>query len=324
MGTYVDPKAGRITVGEWASRWIAGRVNLKPKTLIGYESLLRSRVLPRWADVPLMAVTHSEGVAWVADMQQQGLSASRTRQAYHLLNSMLDDAVKDRRLVVNPIAGVCLPRLPATGRRYLTHGQVTELAQACTPYEVLVLVLAYCGLRWGEASALRVQRVDLSRRRLEIVEAVVDVNGRMVVGPPKSHQSRSVAIPRFLVNDLATQLAGKHPDALVFQSPAGALLRVQNWRRRYFDPAAAQSGMAGLLPHELRHTAASLAIGSGANVKAVQMMLGHASAAMTLDRYGHLFDDELDAVADRMSAARADFLRTEHRAELATIRELSR
>ena len=65
------------------------------------------------------------------------------------------------------------------------------------------------------------------------------------------------------------------------------------------------------MPHELRHTAASLAIASGASIKGVQSMLGHASAAMTLDRYGHLFGDELDAVADRMDAARADWMRTE-------------
>jgi len=58
------------------------------------------------------------------------------------------------------------------------------------------------------------------------------------------------------------------------------------------------------VPHELRHTAASLAISSGANVKAVQSMLGHASAAMTLDRYSHLFDDVLETVADRLDEAR--------------------
>jgi integrase len=81
---------------------------------------------------------------------------------------------------------------------------------------------------------------------------------------------------------------------------------VQNFRRDCFDRAAVEVGLAGLTPHELRHTAASLAIASGASVKAVQSMLGHASAQMTLDRYGHLFGDELDAVADRLDAARAD------------------
>jgi len=86
---------------------------------------------------------------------------------------------------------------------------------------------------------------------------------------------------------------------------------VQNFRRSHFDRAAAAAGLEGLVPHELRHTAASLAIASGASIKGVQSMLGHASAAMTLDRYGHLFGDELDAVADRMDAARGDWLGTE-------------
>ena len=82
------------------------------------------------------------------------------------------------------------------------------------------------------------------------------------------------------------------------------------------------AGLPGLVPHELRHTAASLAIASGASIKGVQSMLGHASAAMTLDRYGHLFGDELDAVEDRMDAARADWMRTERSA--APVRSLAR
>jgi len=69
------------------------------------------------------------------------------------------------------------------------------------------------------------------------------------------------------------------------------------------NPAAVKAGLDGLTPHELRHTAASLAISSGANVKAVQRMLGHASAAMTLDVYAGLFDDDLDGLADRMDEA---------------------
>lgn len=81
-------------------------------------------------------------------------------------------------------------------------------------------------------------------------------------------------------------------------------LALKNFRRRAFDRAAAEVGLIGLTPHELRHTAASLAIGAGATIKGVQSMLGHASATLTLDRYGHLFGDELDAVAERLDAAR--------------------
>ena len=83
------------------------------------------------------------------------------------------------------------------------------------------------------------------------------------------------------------------------------MLRNTNFRPRFFDPAAKKAGLPGLTPHELRHTTASLAIAAGANVKAVQQMLGHASAAMTLDVYGHLFEESLDQVADRLDAGYA-------------------
>jgi integrase len=310
-GDWIDPDRSRLTVGQWSQTWLAGRSHLKPKTLESYRSLLRTRVLPTWEQVPLPKIAHSDVAAWVAGMRAEGLSASRTRQAYHLLTSMLDAAVRDGRLARNPAAGVDLPRLPTSDRRYLSHAQLADLAERCGPHRRLVLLLGYTGLRWGEAAALRTRRVDLLRGRIEVAESVADVNGSMIFGPPKSHARRWVPVPRFLRDDLAAQLAGRGPDDLVFPSRSGTPLRVQSFRRGWFDPAAVAAGMEGLVPHELRHTAASLAIASGASIKGVQSMLGHASAAMTLDRYGHLLGDELDAVADRMDAARADFLRTE-------------
>ena len=91
----------------------------------------------------------------------------------------------------------------------------------------------------------------------------------------------STAVARFLADELAVELAAKAPGDFVFTAPEGGLLRNTNFRPRFFDPAAEQAGLPGLSPHELRHTAASLAVAAGANVKAVQQMLGHASAAMT-------------------------------------------
>jgi len=83
--------------------------------------------------------------------------------------------------------------------------------------------------------------------------------------------------------------------------PAGGPLRNSNFRRSVWDPAVKASGMpADLVPHDLRDTAASLMIASGASIKAIQRALGHASAAMTLDTYGGLFEDDLEDLADRM------------------------
>jgi site-specific recombinase XerD len=119
-------------------------------------------------------------------------------------------------------------------------------------------------------------------------------------------------------------VVGKGPQDLVFIGVKGAVLRLSHFRRSVFNFAVEATGLTGLTPHGLRHTAASLAIASGADVKVVQTMLGHASATMTLDLYGHLYPDRLDEIADRMDAARtartatsrtsaqdhADFLRT--------------
>jgi hypothetical protein len=168
----------------------------------------------------------------------------------------------------------------------------------------------------GELAALRVKRVDLRRRRLLIAESVTEVNGKAVSGTPKTHHHRrSVPLPRFLVDPLKDRVAGRHRDDLVFTSPDCEVLHNNNFRRRVFDRAARDAGLAGLTLHELRHTAASLAVAEGANVKAVQRMLGHASAAMTLDVYADLFEDDLDRVADRLDrvATRmgADSLRTD-------------
>ncbi len=186
--------------------------------------------------------------------------------------------------------------------------QVDELADAAGNYRPAIMFLAYTGVRFGELSALRVRRLDLLRRRAAIVEAVAEVHGRATFGTPKSHQVRTVPIPRFLIEELSVLVAAKQPDDFVFTARKGGLLRLQNFRHAIFDPAVRSAGMVGLTPHSLRHTAASLAIASGADVKVVQQMLGHASATMTLDLYGHLYGDRLDEIADRM-----DELRTSRR-----------
>jgi integrase len=283
--------------------------------------------------MPLNKVQHGDIQAWVAELHDRGLSGGHVRKIVGVLSAILALAVKDRRLPSNPAVGINLPRTRERERRYLTAAQVFELADASTTlpadrphratdgsfgqYRLAVLVLAYCGLRWSELAALRVKRVDLLKRRITVAEAVVEINGsRLEWGTPKSHEARSVPIPAFLANELAAYLAGKDADELVFTSPEGGVLRNRGARKAWFNRAAEAIGVAGLTPHELRHTAASLAVSSGANVKAVQRMLGHASAALTLDRYADLFEDDLDGVGARLDAiaqkamSDADRLRT--------------
>jgi integrase len=252
--------------------------------------------------VKLADVSHADVQAWITRLSAERQAAT-VRKVHRVLSLILALAVKDGRLVRNPAAGVNLPRVVAGERRYLAHDQVIALAEACSAYRLVVLFLAYTGCRWGEMAALRVGRLDLLRRRAEIAESVTLVRGAQTWGTPKGHERRSVLIPRFLIDELAPHVAGKARDGLVFCGERGGALRAQVFQRAVFTDAARSIGVEGLHPHELRHTAASLAIAAGANVKVVQTMLGHNSATMTLDLYGHLFPDQLDEVADALDAA---------------------
>lgn len=312
-GDWTDPARARITVGELAAAWLERKLDLKPSTRARYASIIERHVMPSWSTVPLSAVAYEDVAAWVGRLSAVGLSGSSVRQCHRVLSLILTDAVRAKRLQSNPAEGVELPRAAKPEKRFLSAVEVSRLVDACGHDGLIVQTLAYTGLRFGELAALRVRRVNLMRRRLEVAEAVTEINGVLVAGTPKTHQTRSVPIPRFLVEQLTPLLAGKGPDDFVFTSAAGGQLRLMNFRRRGFDQAAVCAGLAGLTSHELRHTAASLAIASGANVKDVQRMLGHASAAMTLDVYAGLFEDSLDDVADRMDVmarAAADSVRT--------------
>ncbi|WP_231983533.1 site-specific integrase [Mycobacterium sp. E2733] len=195
-----------------------------------------------------------------------------------------------------------LPRRPPRRNVYLTAEQLQRLAAESGRYRSLVLLLGVGGLRWGEAAALRVCDIDFLRRRVELHRNVVDVNGTMFVGTLKTNKNRAVALPPFVNDALAQTAEGKERDELLWPSRTGGYRG---------PPSSPDSWLAGAVrrcqsqdksfprvtAHDLRHTAASLAISAGANPKVVQRMLGHASAAMTLDVYADLFESDLDKVA---------------------------
>jgi hypothetical protein len=116
---------------------------------------------------------------------------------------------------------------------------------------------------------------DFLRRRALAAESVTPVKGVMTFGPTKGHERRDVPLPRFLLEDLAQHIPGKAPDDLVFAGVrGGAALRYPVFQRGALNQACARIGIPRLTPHELRHTAASLAIAAGADIKVVQQMLG--------------------------------------------------
>lgn len=312
-GSYVDPKAGKVTVASLAEAWLAGKVSLAPSSRERAAVALRVHVIPRWGTVRASEVTHSAVQAWVA-LLSRTLSPATVQKTTNVLSQVLDLAVRERRLASNPCVGLSLPRVPLSSRRYLTAAEVERLASEAGRHELVVLTLAYCGLRWGEMSALQVRHLDPLRRRLLIERASSEVKGSLTVGPPKAGARRTVPLPGFLADALGASVAGRSPEDLLFPGAQGAMLRRSAAYKGWWGSAVRRAGLEPLSPHELRHTAASLAVSSGASVLLVQRMLGHASAAMTLDVYADLFDEDLDQVGDALgevrSRAAADFLRT--------------
>ncbi|ANZ27239.1 integrase [Rhodococcus sp. WB1] len=309
-GEYVPPSLGRITVGELAPDWLARKqVDTKPSTYRAIDSSWRTHVEPKWAKTRISDIKLGAVERWIADLGRvdlnddgevvvKGSGATVVIRAYGILAGILDDAVKVGRIAKNPARGVeNLPRKSKRRHKYLSADDVATLAHEAGKNGALVLVLAYCGLRWGEAIGLRVRDVNFLRRRLTVHENAVQVGMVHVVGTTKGDKVRSVPVPAFVLEAMVKQCEGRGRDDLVFPGKDGGYMRRPVSHSGWFQLAVERAGIERITPHDLRHTAASLAVSAGVNVKALQRMLGHASAAMTLDTYSDLFDEDLDAVA---------------------------
>lgn len=301
-GEWVDPRRSRVSLGEWTEHWLETTVHLKPKTRAGYESLLRTHILPAFGKTPLGAIEPDDVSTWVAEMAKRGLSASRIRQAYRVLSAALKAAVVSRYIVTSPCVGVRLPRPTRREMHFLSAEQVEALVAATPrPFDVMLSLMAYGGLRWGEATALRRARCDLLRSRVEVAESLAHVGGEFHFGPTKTYETRSVRLPGFLRDSIAHHLASVSEEAaaLVFTEADGSPIRHWWFWHRIWAPAVAQAAMPlDLRIHDLRHTCAALLIAQGAHPKAIQAHLGHSTIQVTMDRYGHLFPDEMDRLAD--------------------------
>lgn len=286
-----------VTVGECLTAHLAGKRHLSD----GYTAALRAaaaHVTARWGSTPVAEVRRSDIQAWIAGLQAehgprgrdgarplQPMAARTRARVLQTLRGALDVAVERGIIPANPTAGVSPGRPVEQPPRFLTPDEISQLAEAVGErWAGMVWLLATVGPRLGECVRLDVDDVDAARRRLLIRQS-------------KSGRPREAPIPTPVLEMLDLTTSGP-----LFRTATGARVSGDNWRARVFHPARETLGWPELRIHDLRHTAASLMIASGADVKAVQAALGHASATMTLDRYGHLWDKRLDEVGDAMSA----------------------
>jgi integrase len=289
-GEYIAPTVGKTTIGELGPSWLDRQ---------------RTHVSPRWADVRIADIRYSDVQAWVADLSRER-GPVIVRFAHAVLARILDDATRDRMIASNPARGVKLPPKVPRKHVYLTPAQLDRLADEAGRHRGLVLLLGVGGVRWGEAAALQLRDIDFLRRRVSLHSNAVKVGGTFEVGTLKSNKNRTVVLPQFVIDALAETARGTTRDGLLWPSTSGGYLRPPSSTESWLGGAvarcqAADPTMPRVTAHDLRHTAASLAIHAGANPLVVQRMLGHASAAMTLDVYADLFDSDLDTVAESVA-----------------------
>ncbi|WP_096906993.1 site-specific integrase [Dietzia sp. WMMA184] len=315
QGTYVDPQAGRVTVGALWPSYEASMASLKGTTRAYRDSFWRNHVEPRWGAVEVGRIRPSMIRTWVSELVVQDLGASGIEKCLEVLRGILALAHEDRLLNSNPAMGVKAPRRTPRPQRFLSHDQVDALAYECGKDGLVVQMLAYTGLRSGELAALRVGDVDFLRRRISVARSLSYARGQgYVESATKTYEVRSVPLAQFLVEPLSVQAQGRGPDDFLIGPAPDEFLKFPAWRPRVFTPAVkrcrqADPMFAAVTIHDLRHTAASLAVQAGGNLLAVSRLLGHASPEITAKVYLGLFPSDLDALVDGLDAARASSVR---------------
>lgn len=304
QGSYIDPREGKVPFGDYLVSWFDSRVNLRPTTRSTQASLLSNHVLPVLGRQPIAAIRHSHVRGMVVQMQANGLSASTIRATHALVYGALESAANDRLIPRNPASDVDLPQLKKKQMRLLDHDEITALADSVNDrYEPAILLAAYCGLRFGEVAGLRIDSLNVLGCTLDISASLNEVNGNLILGPPKTATSRRrLAIPRFVASHLAAYIDRFPPEAggfLITGTYRGGLRR-SNFRNRVWLPAVAATVGPPCDFHDLRHSHAALLIREGLHPKVIQERMGHASIRTTLDTYGHLFPGLDEAAADAL------------------------
>lgn len=311
-GTYVDAMAGEARLGDLFAQWITGK---RGTVTDGYINDLtaswRTHVEPRFAYWKINELRHSDVQAFVSELAVVR-SASIVNRCLDVLRGICDMAVMDGRIAKNPCDKIKKPRRTTRkeDRHYLTIEQLFRLADSSGRWRPLVLTLGLTGLRCGEARALQVKDVDFKKHRLRVYKATRRVNREWVTQDTKTHARRDVPIPACVEDVLRPLCEDRAPNDLVFVRDDGkpfdeqtASRKVKNVDGKYWWWCAlTTSGTPIMTMHELRHTAASIAISAGANVLLVQRMLGHENPAMTLRTYADLFDEDMNQVRDVIDA----------------------
>lgn len=312
QGDFIDPAASKTTFRGWAEKYLEQKLNIGRRTRDRYQESLTNHLLPAFGDIALGSITPDLVQDWVVTLTRtqyapgKTYSAETIRSHYALFAAMMKKAVARGLIGRSPCTDIELPKVVRDERRYLREDQVAALVDSMPGrYKVLVIVGAYLGLRWQELAGLRPSAVTLTAgpvASLRVISTIERSNGRYEVKDYGKSQAarRTLKMPAWVAEALAWHMKAFPHREWVFAAPEGGYLRYDNFRTRVWSRATEAAGVDPFDFHELRHTAAAFMISEGANALQVKRRMGHEDVRTTFNIYGHLFDDDEDALVERL------------------------
>jgi integrase len=302
-GAWIDPKGADVPLAVWVETFMAMSASLSPTTIETYRRDLDKYVLPAFGTRRLGQLRAEEIERWLNDEIVAGIASSSVHRHYRTLRRVLQAAVEKERLLTNPCNRVRPPKVTTRKMTVLDWDQCLTVAEAMSPrYRAMIYLALDSGMRWSELVGLRRSQIDIDRRKVRVTEQLIELaDGSRIRKEPKTTAGvRSITISSLTATVLGDHLdtyAEPGPDALVFTTAAGTPISHSSFQSAHFKPALRAAGVEARF-HDLRHTSVALAIAAGAHPKAIQVRMGHSSITVTLDRYGHLFPELDEAIAD--------------------------
>lgn len=326
-GTYTAPN--KMTVGQWLDIWAAEYLGgVKPFTVASYSTQIRNHLKPALGAIRLDALNAHTIQGFYnrlgrPDGDKPGLSPKTIKNIHGVLHKALQQAVMIGYIRFNPAAACTLPRMQRRELKPLDEAETKAFLQAIQGhrFETLFAVTLFTGLREGEVMGLLWDCVDFDRGTILIdkqLQREKQKNGRYIFAPLKNDKARTVTPAPFVMRLLHSHRVRqaeqrlKHADVwedsgLVFTDELGHHLAIHTLYKD-FKAVVASIGRPDARFHDLRHSYAVAAIRSGDDIKTVQSNLGHATAAFTLDVYGHVTDQMKKESAKRMESYIKDVL----------------
>ena len=321
-GDYFEPS--KMTLARWIEIWLQEYSgDKKYSTVKHYKAQCKTHITPALGAVRLADLNTPQIQAFYNALQRKGLAPKSVRNIHGILTKCLSTAVRVGYLKSNPASAATLPKVIRKEIHPLTDQQVQSFLQAANgdEYGVLLKVILFTGLRESEAIGLTWDCIDFKLGTIKVYRQLQKrplKDGGFTFSPLKNNKTRTLKPAPFVMKLLEQQrkeqiahrlMVGElwegwkseeeHRNALVFTSATGKNLHPQTVYSHY-KKLAAEIGVPESRVHDLRHTFAVLSLQNGDDVKTVQSNLGHATAAFTLDVYGHVSEKMKDDSASRM------------------------